>query len=364
VRKCWHLYPNGGDSLPFPPVNAFDGAGRLTLLVTADGVGPGMLTWPAWEVVRKAGDVLGRDIDPRWVQALGDAGVVVREVPDQPVAELALRLLGGAREGGHLVWFVSPDGDPGLAEAITSALTRSPSTPSGEEPSVELVLGSYDLPGARLLDLVAVMERLRSPGGCPWDASQTHESLVPYALEEAFELAEAVETGDRAHLLEELGDLLLQVAFHARVATEHPESPFDIDDVASGIVTKLRRRHPHVFGDGTHTASTPQEVETSWHAIKAAEKGRRSVLDGVPLALPALARADKLLGRVERAGLDVPGGDLRGVSSAAELGERLLALVVSAREAGLDAEAALRQAVRKLEDGAREAEGSPTTLTP
>ena len=119
-----------------------------------------------------------------------------------------------------------------------------------------MLTGSYDLPGARLLDLVAVMDRLRSPGGCPWDAEQTHASLLPYLLEETHEVIEAVERDDRAQLAEELGDLLLQVVFHARVAQEDPQQPFDIDDVAAGIVAKLVRRHPHVFADGA--ASTPR----------------------------------------------------------------------------------------------------------
>jgi NTP pyrophosphatase (non-canonical NTP hydrolase) len=110
--------------------------------------------------------------------------------------------------------------------------------------------------GAALLELVAVMDRLRSPGGCPWDAEQTHQSLVPYLIEETYEAVEAIESGDRAHMAEELGDVLLQVVFHARVAQEHPEAPFDIDDIAAGIAAKLRRRHPHVFGDVV--AETPE----------------------------------------------------------------------------------------------------------
>ncbi len=124
-----------------------------------------------------------------------------------------------------------------------------------------------------LADLVDVMDRLRSPGGCPWDAEQTHESLVGYAVEEVFEVAEAVETGDRAHLREELGDLLLQVVFQARVAQEHPTEPFDLEDVAAGIAAKLRRRHPHVFGDVE--VADAQDVHRRWEQIKAAEKGAR-----------------------------------------------------------------------------------------
>ena len=148
------------------------------------------------------------------------------------------------------------------------------------------------------------MDRLRSPGGCPWDAEQTHESLVPYLIEEAHEAVEAIESGDRAHMAEELGDVLLQVVFHARVAQEHPEAPFDIDDVAGGIVEKLVRRHPHVFADVD--ADTAAEVAANWEQIKAAEKaGRTSVLDGIPAGLPAL-RAGRQGGLAAGAGRVCP----------------------------------------------------------
>lgn len=204
-----------------------------------------------------------------------------------------------------------------------------------------------------------MMDRLRSPGGCPWDAEQTHESLVAYAVEEVAEVVEAVETGDRAGMREELGDLLLQVVFHARVAQEHPDDPFDIDDVAHGIADKLRRRHPHVFADVT--VSGAEEVHRNWEALKQAEKQRSSVVDGIPPALPALARAQKVLGRLRRAGvaLPVPTEDRRGrlpagASVVADvLGARLLDLVVEAEEAGVDAEQTLRRAVRELEDQVR-----------
>ena len=152
---------------------------------------------------------------------------------------------------------------------------------------------------AALADLVAVMDRLRSPGGCPWDAEQTHTSLLPYAVEEVFEVVEAVETGDRAALREELGDLLLQVVFHARVAAEDPDEPFGIGEVAAGITAKLRRRHPHVFGDVE--VSGAHEVHANWERIKKAEKARESALDGIPAGMPALARAEKVAGRASRA---------------------------------------------------------------
>ena len=153
-------------------------------------------------------------------------------------------------------------------------------------PSWRPCAGSWDPPGARLLDVVAVMDRLRSPGGCPWDAEQTHQTLAPYLLEEAYELIEAIELDDLAHLREELGDVLLQVAFHSRLAEERqaPER-FSIDDVAADLVAKLIRRHPHVFA-GREVASAA-EVAANWEAIKAAEKRRGSVTDGVPLGQPA-----------------------------------------------------------------------------
>lgn len=226
-------------------------------------------------------------------------------------------------------------------------------------------------PHRGLEDLVAVMDRLRSPGGCPWDAEQTHESLVAYAVEEVAEVVEAVETGDRAGLREELGDLLLQVVFHARVAQEHPDDPFDIDDVAVGVAAKLRRRHPHVFADVS--VADAEEVHRNWEAIKQAEKDRASVVDGIPPALPALARAQKVLGRLRRAGVALPVHAVDPLSSppgspvhhepvgasvvADVLGARLLELVVEAEAAGVDAEQALRRAVRELEQQVRRQEG-------
>ncbi len=218
-------------------------------------------------------------------------------------------------------------------------------------------------PGAALADLVAVMDRLRSPGGCPWDAEQTHASLLPYAVEEVFEVVEAVEDGDRAALREELGDLLLQVVFHARVAAEHPTEPFDIDDVAAGIAAKLRARHPHVFADVS--VSGAEEVHRNWEVIKRAEKNRASALDGIPRGMPALARAEKVASRARRAGLpvddaaaEVTGGITAGdgADDGADLGRRLLALALEAQAAGVDAEAALRAAVRDLETALRRRE--------
>ena len=198
----------------------------------------------------------------------------------------------------------------------------------------------YVGPGARLLELVEVIDRLRRE--CPWDREQTHRSLATYLLEETYETLEAIETGDAVHLREELGALLLQVYFHARVASEAPDG-FTIDDVAGGIVDKLVYRHPHVFA-GLEVADAA-EVETNWDALKAAEKQRSSPFEGIPSALPALALADKVLGRLAKAGI---------TPAAAEpgIGADLLALVARARAEGVDPEQALRDTVRGLVDGA------------
>ncbi len=211
--------------------------------------------------------------------------------------------------------------------------------------------------GSALADLVAVMDRLRSPGGCPWDAEQTHESLLPYAVEEVFEVVEAVEDGDRAGLREELGDLLLQVVFHARVAQEHPSEPFGIDDVAAQVAAKLRDRHPHVFGEVT--VSGADEVHRNWEAIKKVEKSRASALDGIPRGMPALARAEKVAGRARRAGLPVDDVAAAVVGAGADVGPRLLAIALEAQSRGIDAEAALRAAVRELEAALRAVEADP-----
>jgi XTP/dITP diphosphohydrolase len=209
-----------------------------------------------------------------------------------------------------------------------------------------------DRPGQRLLDVVATMDRLRSPGGCPWDAEQTHASLAPYLLEEAYEALEAIEDGNAADLREELGDVLLQVVFHARIAEEQSGSDrWSIDDVADGLVRKLVRRHPHVFADGDST--TAQDVQRRWDDIKAAEKGRRSVTEGLVLGQPALTLAATL--QRKAAGLGLPTRLMfdaaeRPAADAEQLGAELFALVGVARAHGIDPEAALRATCRKFRD--------------
>jgi len=211
-----------------------------------------------------------------------------------------------------------------------------------------------------LSELVAVMDRLRSPGGCPWDARQTHRSLAEYLLEEAYETVEAIESGDRDDLREELGDLLLQVVFHARIAQEDADDPWDIDDVARGIVAKLVRRHPHVFSDDGDAVTTADDVESRWHALKAQEKGRASVTEGIPEALPALLRASTVLARSEHLDIPLPEAvDLAAdIDDEEALGDLLLVLVATGRARGWDAEAALREAVRRQARRIRDAEGA------
>ena len=190
------------------------------------------------------------------------------------------------------------------------------------------------------------MDRLRSPGGCPWDAEQNHESLLKYLLEESYEFIEAVEQGDRVAMREELGDVLLQVYFHARMAEEHPTDPFSVEDVAQVVAQKLVRRHPHVFGDVKVSGSA--QVLENWEAQKAAEKGRTSAVEGVPLAQPAMALAAKLMYRAEKFGYDLPITHPVKISATTqgELGELLMGIIDQAISLGLDPEAALRGATK------------------
>lgn len=320
---------------------------RVVLLVTTPRIAPGLLTREAWSSLERAYAVWGRPDEPQ-VAALVEAGIEVLPREDGHPADLARDLVTSSSLG-DVVWVGSSDGDPGLSDAIAVEVTRLP-----EPPEVELLIGSFDVPGARLLDVVAVMDRLRSPGGCPWDAKQTHASLVPYLLEEAHEAIEAIESGDPAHMEEELGDLLLQIAFQARVAQEHPSEPFDIDDVAGGLVDKLVRRHPHVFADVE--AETADDVEANWETIKAAEKEHRThPLEGVPSSLPALARAEKYVSRLHRSGR----ADLvEAAVATGGLGAQLLALVRAARTEGIDAEGALRETLRHLEAASEASAGA------
>ena len=312
-------------------------AGLLIVLATSPRVAPGLLSWPAWEALRSA----CRRAGPGRPSAAARAGRGRDRLPGG----------GGpprvARADGTVVWLPEPGDDPPV--------------PAG----ARLLRGSADLPGAHLLDLVATMDRLRVE--CPWDARQTHQSLAPHLLEEPYEALDALESGDEQAFCEELGDVLLQVVFHARVAAERADG-YTIDDVADGIVAKLVRRHPHVFADVT--VSGADEVYRNWDEIKREEKKERaeragvpadadgppSALDGVPFGQPALALAAQLQRRAARAGVPdeagpprrtIPGSDR---VPAADIGRELFRLVVKAREAGRDPEMELRAAARRYRD--------------
>ncbi|WP_375000368.1 MazG family protein [Aeromicrobium sp. CTD01-1L150] len=273
----------------------------MRVLVLSPRTAPGQLTAQAWDLVRSGVPVVAA-LDDAHAQALRDAGVdvAIGEPPAQRDA----------------IWVPAP-GD------VT--------WPAHVPADVEVVHGSLDLPGARLLDVVAVMGRLRRE--CAWTREQTHASLSRYLLEETYETLEALDDEDADLLREELGDLLMQVVFHSAIAAERPEGGWDVDDVAAGIAAKLVRRNPHVFADGP--ARTPEEIDAAWQAVKAVEKPREHPLEGIASTLPALALATKALERVPDVATD---GD--------DIGSRLLALVAEAREAGVDPEAALRRTVR------------------
>ena len=305
----------------------------LIVLATSPRVAPGVLSWSAWEALRTATAVLAPPDHPQ-LPALDEAGIAYRVVEEPDVESLA--------PDAVVVWLPWPGDDPPLP------------------PGARLIHGSTDLTGAHLIDLVETMNRLRVD--CPWDARQTHASLAPHLLEEPYEALEAFESGDERAFREELGDVLLQVVFHARIAAERDDGTgYTIDDVADGIVAKLVRRHPHVFGDVT--VSGADEVKRNWDAIKREEKKAQaerlagsgagqaapSVLDGVPFAQPALALAAQLQRRAARAGvpqalvrLDANTGDDGPAESGQDIGRDLFVLVAKARELGRDPEMELR----------------------
>jgi XTP/dITP diphosphohydrolase len=306
----------------------------LIVLATSPRVAPGLLSWPAWEALRSAFDVLAPPGHPV-LPALDEAGIAYRVVEGPGTG------LSGADE--VVVWLPMPGADPVLPDGA------------------QILGGSVDLPGAHLIDLVATMDRLRVD--CPWDARQTHTSLAPHLLEEPYEALEALESGDERALCEELGDVALQVVFHARIAAEREDGTgFTVDDVADGIVAKLIRRHPHVFGDVT--VSGPDEVKRNWDEIKREEKRARasaradagaaqvapSVLDGVPFGQPALALAAQLQRRAARARVPDELARLDGDSEPDDVGRELFRLVARTRELGLDPEMELRAAARRYRD--------------
>lgn len=219
--------------------------------------------------------MLAADVDEPLPVALIDDGIAVTAITED-TAPARARALVDAALTEDTIWVGAADGDPGLSDAIATEVSRLE-----DAPEVEVLVGSWDVEGGRLLDAVAVMDRLRSPGGCAWVAAQDHESLAPFVREEAHEVTEALEAviadpedpRPRADLADELGDLLFQVLFHARVAADHAGAPFDVDDVAAALVDKLVRRNPHVFGEAV--AETLEEIEAQWQAVKAEEKAAR-----------------------------------------------------------------------------------------
>ena len=298
----------------------------LIVLQTSPRVAPGLLTLAAWDALRSASVVMAGSPDHPLLPVLDAAGIPCGVVASPPGVA-----------GDVSVWLAEP-GDETIPEGAVA------------------LRGSQDLPGAHLLDLVATMDTLRVQ--CPWDAKQTHTSLAPHLLEEPYEALEALETGDDEAFREELGDVLLQVVFHARIAAER-HGGYTIDDVADGIVSKLVRRHPHVFA-GVQVDGA-EDVKRNWDEIKKAERAGQdpdaqvSALDGVPFGQPALALAAQLLRRAARAG--VPAG-LGTEAAPPGLGDELLRLVGRAREEGLDPELELRAAARRYRDLVRDWEGS------
>lgn len=335
---------------------------RLALLVTSPRIPPGLLTAAAWETLR-SGPVFTREQDHPQRAPLAAAGIVTESVdPTHPPAAIARILRDAAETTGTAVWLAGPGGDDDIGRALGELAMRAAEL--GDEVEIEVVTGSWDPPGARLLDVVATMDRLRSPDGCPWDAKQTHDSLAPYLLEEAYEAFQAIEDEDDAALREELGDVLLQVAFHARLAEELPdEARWSIDDVAGGLVDKLVRRHPHVFGNTT--VSGADEVVANWDVIKAAEKADRGPLDGVPLSQAALTLAATLQRKAAKVGIEAPSvsvDDVAALLSAWDAqrderraGELLWSLVALLRDSGIDAEAALRSRSRTFREDVSQA---------
>jgi XTP/dITP diphosphohydrolase len=310
---------------------------RIVLLVTSPRLPAGLLTAEAWDAVRAYPVYAAAD------SAQADA-LRVTGVPVTVLDTDAQGFLDAVAGQEAAVWLAGPDGDQSFARQLGLRLAREPGLAE-----LELMYGSWDPPGARLLDAVTVIDRLVSPGGDPWKREQTHLTLAPYLLEESYEAYDAITGGDLGALREELGDVLLQVVLHARLAEEREESDrWSIDDVAAVLVEKMIRRNPHVFA-GERVADI-EEITANWERIKREEKARDSVLDGIALSQPALALAAKILHRVERGGVAVP------LPSDDDLGSLLLRAVAEARAAGLDAEAALRAAALLYADAVRAAE--------
>ncbi len=295
------------------------------LIDTVDQL-PGLLPLHAWQALSSSVRVLVGSPDHPLTAHLDAADLAWETVERDPKAIVD-------RVAGQTAYLYGAADDAGFTRGLGLEAAR-------RLVELEIVYFAVAPPGLRLLDLVRTQERLLAPDGCPWDREQTHESLARYAQEEVAELVDAIATGDPDHIREELGDVLMQVTFHAQLAAA--AGTFDIDDVAGGIVDKLVRRHPHVFADAT--ADTADQVIARWDELKADEKPERTgPLDGVPRSLPALAYARELQARAAKAGLAV---ELEGDDVAA----RLWRLVAEARAQGVDPELALRAAAAAFRD--------------
>lgn len=301
--------------------------GRIVLLVTSPRLPAGLLTAQAWDLVRTTAVFAGADSELTAVVRAAGAQVTVTSDPVEA-------LLAAVSEKGAAVWLAGPGGDEDMARDLGLRLAREPALAE-----LELMYGSWDPPGARLLDAVTVIDRLASPGGDPWKLQQTHQSLAKYMIEEAYEAFDAIEERDYDALRDELGDVLLQVVLHARMAEDLPEDAWSIDDVAAGLVDKMIRRNPHVFG--ASDVHSVEEITAQWEQIKSAEKPTRGVVEGVALSQPALSLAAKVMARAAKARRPLREGDPD------DMGERLWALVAEAVARDEDAEAALRRVVMR-----------------
>lgn len=340
---------------------------RLLLVDTVDQL-PGLLPWHAFQALRTCDLILLRDADHPLAPHLDIAEERYETLPAD-VGEQALgrsELLGGLSlaDKARASWVIGRVKATGSCGYVfgpddTDAFTRTVGLEAAREGiEVEVVYFGLAPTGIKLLDLVDVQHRLLAPDGCPWDAEQTHASLIKYAIEEVHELAEAIASDEESAMVEELGDVLLQVVFHAELS-----DTFDVDAVAQGITDKLIRRHPHVFADAH--AATAGDVQRSWDQIKAQEKpDRAGPFAGIPTGMPAMALADKVLSRAARLGiitkddaaaaedvaerledvLDARASDERG----AAMGELLFAVITLAHAAGVDAEDALRRALQRF----------------
>lgn len=291
---------------------------RVVFLVTSPRIPAGLLTAEAWDLVRSNPVLTSTHTEL--------ARLVNAEIVSAPTPETLLD-----KANPVVVWLAGPHGDEDFAREVGMRLARDPGLAE-----LELMYGSWDPPGARLLDAVAVTDRLHAED--PWKREQTHRTLAKYLIEEAYEAHEAILAGDHEALRSEMGDVLLQVLLHSRLAEElPPDEAWTIDDVAGDFVAKMIRRNPHVFGD-VKVEDTAQIME-NWERIKQEENPRKSIVDGVTWSLPALMLASKVL---KRAAMVAPDDD--------SAGGRLLKLVWE-MGADADAEGELREAVRRYAQG-------------